>query len=163
LAIVAGLGAGTGGAGWFGPHHEGGEDGKRGARYSAVRRGADASVLVPGETPGNDTLVNILGAWGIPCPTETPAREQPDRDLGPKGLRIIAISIDDGSAGDVQAFVKELGLTFEVLHDQSGGIQRVYQTTGVPESFLLDKNGVIVKKVIGEHPWSSPSNQRIVA
>jgi peroxiredoxin len=62
----------------------------------------------------------------------------------------------------VQAFVRELGLTFEILHDQSGNIQRVYQTTGVPESFLLDKHGVIVKKVIGEHPWSSPSNQRIV-
>jgi hypothetical protein len=32
----------------------------------------------------------------------------------------------------------------------------------VPESFLLDKKGVIVKKVIGEHPWNSPSNQRII-
>jgi len=92
-----------------------------------------------------------------------PAMERLYRQLGPKGLRILAISIDEGDARDVQQFVRELGLTFEILHDKSGDIQRVYQTTGVPESFLLDKNGVIVKKVIGEHPWGSLSNQRIVA
>jgi peroxiredoxin len=63
----------------------------------------------------------------------------------------------------VASFVNELGLTFEILQDRSGAIQRVYQTTGVPESFLLDKDGLIVKKVIGEHPWGSPSNQRLVA
>ena len=78
-------------------------------------------------------------------------------------LRIVAISVDEGNGKDVESFVKEFQLTFDILHDTSGDIQRVYQTTGVPESFLLDKNGIIVKKVIGEHPWSSPSNQRIVA
>ena len=85
------------------------------------------------------------------------------RALGPKGFKIVAISVDEGGAKGVEEFVQELGLTFEILHDRSADIQRVYQTTGLPESFLLDKNGVIVKKVIGEHPWASRSNQRIIA
>jgi cytochrome c biogenesis protein CcmG/thiol:disulfide interchange protein DsbE len=92
-----------------------------------------------------------------------PAIEQLWRELGPKGLRIVSVSIDDGNPSDVQSFAKEYGLTFQILHDKSMHIQQVYQTTGVPESFLLDRQGLIVKKVIGEHPWSSPSNQRLVA
>ena len=164
LVIVAGLVLGAVALVKFGPHIEGVEVGKRAPDYHTIRLGSTDSVSLRGEAQGQVTLVNIWATWCIPCRTEMPALQQLFKDLGPKGLRIIAVSIDDGaSQKDVQSFVKDLGLTFEVLHDKSGDIQRVYQTTGVPESFLLDKNGVIVKKVIGEHPWSSPSNQRIVA
>ena len=164
LVIVAGLVLGAVALVKFGPHIEGVEVGKRAPDYHTLRLGSTDSVSLRGEAQGQVTLVNIWATWCIPCRTEMPALQQLYKDLGPKGLRIIAVSIDDGaSQQDVQSFVNQLGLTFEVLHDKSGDIQRVYQTTGVPESFLLDKNGVIVKKVIGEHPWSSPSNQRIVA
>ena len=164
LVIVAGLVLGAVALVRFGPHIEGVEVGKRAPDYHTIRLGSTDSVSLRGEAQGKVTLVNIWATWCIPCRTEMPALQQLFKDLGPKGLRIIAVSIDDGaSQKDVQSFVNDLGLTFEVLHDKSGDIQRVYQTTGVPESFLLDKNGVIVKKVIGEHPWSSPSNQRIVA
>jgi thiol-disulfide isomerase/thioredoxin len=163
LLIVAGLVLGAVALVKFGPHIEGVEVGKRAPDYHTIRLGTSDSVSLRGEAQGKVTLVNIWATWCIPCRTEMPALQQLFKDLGPKGLRIIAVSIDDGaSQKDVQLFVNDLGLTFEVLHDKSGDIQRVYQTTGVPESFLLDKNGVIVKKVIGEHPWSSPSNQRIV-
>ena len=123
----------------------------------------EASVTPHTLTQGPVTLVTIWATWCIPCRAEMPAMASLYRALGPKGFRLIAVSIDESAPKDVLDFVKDLGLTFEVLHDKSGDIQRVFQTTGVPESFLLDKNGVIVKKVIGEHPWSSQSNQRIVA
>ena len=131
--------------------------------FRALDLATGDSVSLRERYRGKVTLVNIWATWCIPCRAEMPAMEKLYQELGPKGLRILAVSIDEGNPKDVQDFVKELGLTFEILHDQSGDIQRVYQTTGVPESFLLDKNGVIVKKVIGEHPWGSPSNQRIVA
>jgi hypothetical protein len=41
-------------------------------------------------------------------------------------------------------------------------IQLTYQTTGVPESFLLDKNGIVVKRVIGWHDWSAPANRGLI-
>jgi cytochrome c biogenesis protein CcmG/thiol:disulfide interchange protein DsbE len=163
LAIVAGLGLGAAALVRFGPKLEGVEVGKRAPDYRTVRLGTQDSVSLQQEASGQVTLVNIWATWCIPCRAEMPAMESLYKQLGPKGLRIVAVSIDEGSPKDVQEFVQQLGITFEILHDQSGDIQRVYQTTGVPESFLLDKNGVIVKKVIGEHPWSSPSNQRIVA
>ena len=163
LAIVAGLGLGAAALVRFGPKIEGVEVGKRAPDYRAVRLGTQDSVSLHQEAKGQVTLVNIWATWCIPCRAEMPAMEKLYRELGPKGLRILAVSIDDGDPQDVRGFVSELGLTFDILQDRSGDIQRVFQTTGVPESFLLDRNGVIVYKVIGEHPWSSPSKQRLIA
>ena len=161
--IVLGLGLGAGALVAFGPEIEGIEVGRRAPDYTAVRLGTQDSVSLHEAGEGKVTLVNIWATWCIPCRAEMPAMEQLYKELGPRGLRIIAVSIDDGDPRDVASFVQELGLTFDILHDTSGDIQRVYQTTGVPESLLLDKNGVIVKKVIGEHPWSSTSNRSLVA
>ena len=161
--IVAGLALGAGALVAFGPEIEGVEVGRRVPDYKTVRLGTEDSVSLHSLAEGRVTLVNIWATWCIPCRAEMPAIQQLYDSLGPKGLRILAVSIDDGNPKDVEAFVRELGLTFEILHDKTGDIQRVFQTTGVPESFLLDKKGVIVNKRIGEHPWSSPSSRRLVA
>ena len=107
---------------------------------------------------GSVTLVNIWATWCLPCRDEMPSMQTLYDSLGSRGFRIAAISIDEGSPEDVVAFAQELGLTFDILHDRSGSIERLYQTTGVPESFLLDRRGVLVKRVIGAHDWSSPAN-----
>lgn len=160
--IVAGLVLGAAALVRFGPQLEGVEVGRRAPDYTAARLATGDSVSLRTLANGKVTLVNIWATWCIPCRAEMPAMEKLYQSLGPKGFQIVAVSIDEGSSKDVQDFVKELGLTFEILHDKSGEIQRIFQTTGVPESFLLDRDGIIVKKVIGEHPWGSPSNQRTV-
>jgi thiol-disulfide isomerase/thioredoxin len=162
LAVVAGLILGAVALVKYGPAVEGVEVGKTAPDYAAIHLTTGDTVSLREAAKGRVTLLNIWATWCIPCRAEMPAMEQLFKELGPKGLRIIAVSIDQEGGGDVAQFVRDLGLTFDVLRDPTGEIQRVYQTTGVPESFLLDRNGVIVKKVIGEHPWSSPSNQRIV-
>jgi len=53
-------------------------------------------------------------------------------------------------------------LTFPILHDPSGDIQRRYQTTGVPESFLIGRDGLIIRKVAGPTEWDLPVNQELV-
>jgi thiol-disulfide isomerase/thioredoxin len=163
LGVVAALVLGAVALVRFGPNVEGVEVGKRAPDYHTVRLASGDSTSLREAAAGQVTLVNIWATWCVPCRAEMPAMERLFKELGPKGLRIVAVSIDQGDGADVEQFVKELGLTFDILHDKSGDIQRVFQTTGVPESFLLDRNGVIVKKVIGEHPWASAANQRIVA
>jgi peroxiredoxin len=91
-----------------------------------------------------------------------PAMERVYRDLAPRGFKIAAISIDEGSPEDVRAFGQELGLSFDMLHDRSTAVQQTYQTTGVPESFLVNRSGIIVKRIIGAHDWSSPVNRALV-
>jgi peroxiredoxin len=92
-----------------------------------------------------------------------PAMQELYDSLGPRGFKIAAISIDEGNPQDVITFAQELGLTFDILHDRDGMVQQQYQTTGVPESFLLDRQGVLVKRVIGAHDWGSPANRSTVA
>jgi cytochrome c biogenesis protein CcmG, thiol:disulfide interchange protein DsbE len=162
-AVVAGLVLGAAALVKFGPKLEGVEVGKRAPDFTAANIVSGDSVSLHEASEGKVTLVNIWATYCIPCRAEMPAMEELYKQLGPRGFRIIAISVDEGSTKDVQDFAKEFGLTFDILQDKSGDIQRVYQTTGVPESFLLDKNGIIVKRVIGEHPWSSATNQRLVA
>ena len=84
------------------------------------------------------------------------------QELAPRGFAIAAVSIDEGGPDDVRKFGQDLGLSFDLLQDRSGRVQQTYQTTGVPESFLLDRSGVIVKRIIGAHDWSSPANRALV-
>ena len=86
-------------------------------------------------------------------------------------FEILAVSIDlpigqrDASGnlgGDLKAFAHEYGLTFPILHDPSGAIRETYQTTGVPESFVIGKDGLIIKKVAGPTEWDLPVNQQLV-
>jgi cytochrome c-type biogenesis protein len=77
-------------------------------------------------------------------------------ELGPEGLKIVAVSVDQVGGDEVMAFANELELTFDILHDRSGQIEIDYQTTGLPETVILDRDGVIVHKAIGPVEWDDP-------
>lgn len=111
---------------------------------------------------GEVTLVNIWATWCEPCKEEIPALQALYEAMGPRGLRIAAVSIDAGDPQAVRAFMADFGVTFDVLHDPAGAIQQTYRTTGVPESFLVGRDGRIVRIVYGDHPWASAANRRIV-
>jgi thiol-disulfide isomerase/thioredoxin len=112
---------------------------------------------------GQVTLVNIWATWCGPCKEEIPALDSLYRALGPSGLRIATVSIDTDDGPAVLDWLRPFDVAFDVLHDQSGAIQQIYRTTGVPESFLLDKEGRIMRIVHGAHPWNSVANRRIVS
>jgi len=113
---------------------------------------------------GDVVLLNIWATWCAPCRAEMPSIERLHREFGPRGLKIVAVSVDDpGQQKAVRDFARELGLTFEILHDPTHDIQKVYQTTGVPETFVLGRDGVIRKKIIGATDWSSPGTRALVA
>ena len=145
------------------PVPQGVEVGKRAPDFRALDIATGDTVSFREKYGGQVTLVNIWATWCPPCREEMPAMQKLYDALKDKGFRIAAVSIDEGSVKDVTAFTQSLGLTFDILHDKSGKIETIYQTTGYPESFLVDKDGIIVRKQIGEHPWGSPANQRIVA
>jgi hypothetical protein len=84
------------------------------------------------------------------------------RQLAGTDFRLVSVSIDIEDSTVVRRYAQELGLTFEILHDRPGAIREIYQTTGVPESFVIDRDGAIVKKVIGPAEWDSPVNEILI-
>jgi peroxiredoxin len=138
------------------------EVGARAPDFQAVDLATGDSVTLHQRYRGRVTLVNIWATWCEPCKIEMPAMEQVYRALAPRGFAVAAVSIDEGEPDDVRAFGQELGLSFDLLQDRSTRIQQIYQTTGVPESFLLNRQGVIVKRIIGAHDWNSPANRALL-
>ena len=138
------------------------EVGATAPQFHAIDLGTGDSVSLRERYRGKVTLVNIWATWCVPCRVEMPAMQQLYDSLAPRGFAIAAVSIDEGSPEDVLAFGRELDLSFDLLQDRSTKIQQMYQTTGVPESFLLDRHGVIVKRIIGAHDWNSPANRALV-
>jgi len=111
---------------------------------------------------GKVVLLNVWATWCEPCKIEMPSMEELYKAYGSKGVHIVAVSIDDAAPEDsIRAYAKALGLTFEILHDPSHAIERSYQTTGYPESFVIDRGGVIRKKWISAADWNSPSNRAL--
>jgi cytochrome c biogenesis protein CcmG, thiol:disulfide interchange protein DsbE len=130
--------------------------------FRAIDLGTGDSVSLRDHYRGAVTLVNIWATWCQPCRIEMPDMQKLYDSLAPHGFKIAAVSIDEGPPEDVRAFGQDLGLTFDLLQDRSTRVQQIYQTTGVPESFLLNRDGVIVKRVIGAHDWNSPVNRGLI-
>ena len=160
--VVSGLVLGGAALVRFGPTIAAVEVGARAPDFKTYDLASGDSVSLRQRYKGTVTLVNIWATWCVPCRVEMPAMQKLYEYLGPQGLKIAAVSIDEEGPEVVRAFGRELGLTFDLLQDRSTRISQVYQTTGVPESFLIDRNGIIVKRVIGAHDWNSPVNRALV-
>lgn len=113
---------------------------------------------------GEVVLLNIWATWCVPCRTEMPSIQALHDRFAARGLKVVAVSIDNaGSVDAIRRFRDQYGLTFEILHDPTGEIQRQYQTTGVPETFVIGRDGIIRKKVIAAADWDSPANRALFA
>ena len=112
---------------------------------------------------GQVVMLNVWATWCLPCRVEMPSIEELHKSYGPKGLKIVAISIDDpGTDAGIRAFAKQYGLTFEILHDPRGEITDLYDIDGYPETFIVGRDGVIRKKLMSANNWNSPEARSLV-
>jgi peroxiredoxin len=112
---------------------------------------------------GQVLMLNVWATWCLPCRVEMPSIEALHKAYGPKGLKIVAVSIDDpGTDSAIRAFAKQYGLTFEILHDPKGEITERYDISGYPETFIVGKDGVIRKKLMQATDWNSPDARALV-
>lgn len=105
---------------------------------------------------GKVVLVNFWATWCPPCREEIPSMVQLNRAMQGKEFQMVAISIDEGGGSAVNSFFRKSGLVLPALLDTDGKVAKRYGTTGVPETFIVDKKGVILKKVIGPMDWDAP-------
>ena len=131
--------------------------------FSAKTLGTPAREKTLADYRGQVVLLNVWATWCLPCRVEMPSIEKLHQAYGPKGLKIVAVSIDDpGTDAQIRDFAKTFGLTFEILHDPSSKITEGYQITGYPETFVIGRDGVIRKKVMQATDWNSPENRALI-
>jgi thiol-disulfide isomerase/thioredoxin len=98
------------------------------------------------------TLVHIWATWCIPCEEEFPDIERLQREFGPRGVRVLAVSIDNGSDDGVREFVRRHGATFDIGRDPEGSVKRTFQAVGVPASYLVGSDGRLLWRHVGALP-----------
>jgi len=122
--------------------------------------GLDGKMVSLSDYKGKIVFLNIWATWCPPCRKEMPSMEKLYRQLKGEDFEILAISVDTLGAKVVGPFMKEYGLSFPALLDVRGTTQNLYGTTGLPESFIIGREGIIEKIVIGPAEWSTPEMVR---
>ncbi len=104
---------------------------------------------------GEVVLVNVWTTWCPPCREEMPSMERLYARLHGRGFQLLAVSQDEDGMRAVAPFVKQLGLSFPVLIDPDRQVGDRYGVWGYPESFVVDRNGYVVERVVGPRDWAS--------
>ena len=109
----------------------------------------DSASIAPGQPV---TLLHVWATWCGPCEKEFPEIQALEREFGPRGLRIVAVSVDEGDDAAVRDFVAAKGATFEIGRDPAGTVRRLYQGIGVPETYLISSDGTLLVRQFGAIP-----------
>lgn len=105
---------------------------------------------------GKVVVLNFWATWCPPCREEIPSMMALNKAMAGKPFQMVCVSVDEGGKQAVTEFFKNTGFSLPVYFDFTGQAAATYGITGVPETFVIDKNGIIVKKVIGGLDWNSP-------
>jgi len=104
---------------------------------------------------GKVVFLNFWATWCKPCKEEMPSMEILHRNFQKDGLVVLAVSIDRvTTTKDIPPFIKSMNLSFPVLIDSWGKTDMPYKRMGVPETFIIDQQGVIREIVIGPRDWT---------
>ena len=108
----------------------------------------DGGTWRSGDHRGQVVLVNYWATWCGPCWEETPGLIRLSREMGPKGLAVVGVAMDEGGKETVQKFVNEFRVPYPVVMPERLS-QVEYGLEGVPTTILLDKQGGVAKTYVG--------------
>jgi peroxiredoxin len=106
------------------------------------------NTLRLGDLRGKIVLINFWATWCEPCKAEMPDLQAVYVAYQARGLRVLGVNLDERKA-EVDTWVKQLGLTFDILMDDGQRIASLYQLRGQPSSYLVAPNGVITQIYYG--------------
>ncbi|HTP04731.1 MAG TPA: TlpA disulfide reductase family protein [Nitrospirota bacterium] len=122
----------------------------------------DGSTVSLADFRGKVVMVHFWATWCPPCVEEMPMLEQLYRSLGSTDFKILAVSVDEGGAGAVAEFMQRNGLSLPALLDPGKSVAGLYGTFKFPETYILDRRGVVKYKAIGPRNWTAPANMSAI-
>src|SRR5690606_10975724 len=116
--------------------------------YAAAALNGDSAPLADYE--GEVVLLNVWATWCIPCREEVPALQRLHERFSEEGLRVVGVSVDaQGEARTVREFANEFSVTYDIWLDPDERVIDDFRVIGVPNTFLIDREGIIRWKHIG--------------
>jgi peroxiredoxin len=103
---------------------------------------------------GKIVLLNFWAAHCGPCIEEMPSLVQLQRSMGPK-IVVLGVGVDTNDA-DYHAFLRAYNIDFLTVLDDSKDSYHLYGATGYPETTIIDRTGIIRRKLVGQQNWTSP-------
>src|ERR1043165_10316624 len=94
-------------------------------------------------------FLNVWATWCGPCRFEIPELEKMHAKYAPRGFEVVGVSVDEEGSVPVKPFVQEQAIKYPIVLDPPGKIANVLQTTGLPTSVAIDRNGKIVWRRVG--------------
>jgi cytochrome c biogenesis protein CcmG/thiol:disulfide interchange protein DsbE len=104
---------------------------------------------------GRVLVLNFWASWCAPCIQETPSLNAFQSALRKSGVVVLGISIDTDEQA-YKAFLQHFNIGFETARDPDEKISSKYGTFKIPESYIIDKNGVVAAKIISDRNWMEP-------
>lgn len=111
----------------------------------------DGQTVKLSDSIGKPVLINFWASWCGPCREEMPYLQKIYNDYKDTGLVFYLINIGE-SPDTINKFLKDNGYSMPVLLDSDKSVSQSYRITGIPETFFIDKNGIIRKWQIGAYP-----------
>jgi peroxiredoxin len=111
---------------------------------------------------GQAVLLTFWATWCPPCQTEIPAMEVLYQAYKDHGFEVVAVASDVQGAEAIQPFVTQRNLSFTTLLDTTGQVTRLYGVTALPTTYLLDREGRLVRVVIGIHDWATADSRALI-
>ena len=115
---------------------------------------ADRTVALS-QLKGQVVVLNFWATWCPPCIEEMPSLVQMQQRMKAKGVTVLAVSVDVDE-GSYQRFVKDHNVNLLSVRDGDGKSNALYGTFKFPETYVIDRNGIMRRKFIGAVDWTEP-------
>jgi len=111
---------------------------------------------------GKVVLVNFWATWCPPCQEELPSMEGLHQGMRQAPFQMLTI-LNNDRADFAQNLALKRGYTFPILLDPESKVAAAYGITGVPETFIIDTQGILREKHIGPRDWNSQGARQMLS
>ncbi len=111
---------------------------------------------------GNVVLLHFWATWCPPCRREVQQLQMLEREMAHTDLRIVCVNVDHGDGSVVRSFIRDAAPGFDTLLDANGSVRQRYAVRAFPTAYIIDREGRIVGRIMGERDWTSDAARSLL-
>jgi cytochrome c biogenesis protein CcmG/thiol:disulfide interchange protein DsbE len=119
-------------------------------------RADDGRTISRADFGGRLLVLNFWATWCPPCLQELPSLNEFQKTLADSGVVVLGVSVDQNTK-TYESFLKRVNVAFLTARDPDAKLSSEYGTFQYPETYIIDRNGKVVEKVIGATDWTDPA------